>query len=160
MTQWRPQGGSHFSRRWSSWISKPFLAKASRAHRPSLGSCPMPATRNLPLRANCKEFTKPLAGRQPSSCKTLPTFPSATCQSLITPSPAPEACSHHQLCMHLNLTICPSTASAVQTQIHQILFKTSRLYTSHARHLLMYSEYSCTAYLLQHFNVKQPATDL
>jgi hypothetical protein len=45
--------GHHSSRSVSRCSSRPFRAFLSRAQRPSRGSCPMPASRNLPLRATC-----------------------------------------------------------------------------------------------------------
>ena len=43
----------------------PLRAAASRSHRPSLGSCPTAATKNLPLLAIARPLTKPRAGRAP-----------------------------------------------------------------------------------------------
>ncbi len=79
----------------SRLMTTPFRATGSLSQRPIRGSWPMPATRNLALRAMAIEFTKPLTGMAPTSSRARrppsPRPPSLTFHSLTSPSPAPDA---------------------------------------------------------------------
>mmetsp|Transcript_11756 Transcript_11756/g.50373 ORF Transcript_11756/g.50373 Transcript_11756/m.50373 type:complete len:286 (-) Transcript_11756:104-961(-) len=71
-------------------MSSPFLACASLAHLPPLGSWPIPASTNRPLDATASALTNPRAGKQPRGASCLPGS-SLKCHSRIAPSPAPDA---------------------------------------------------------------------
>lgn len=73
----------------SKCSSTPLRALPSRPHRPSLGSCPIPASTNRPLRATASAFTKPRAWSAPNG--SIEASPAGTRQSLTAPSPAPLA---------------------------------------------------------------------